>query len=104
MFKPIEITPVGLEKLFFIAVFIIGMVIFAYEAYYYIRLLKKFAPENRTDFIGQRIGRLFKFVFAQRRLLDQFLMGVAHFLIFWGFCYRIIRDPEFFRQRVIVRF
>ncbi|MEE9554384.1 MAG: heterodisulfide reductase-related iron-sulfur binding cluster [candidate division Zixibacteria bacterium] len=82
---PIEITPSGIEKLAFIIVFAIGLIIFVYEIYFYARLLKSFAPENRWDRIGERVSRLFKFVFAQRRLLDQLFMGIAHFMIFWGF-------------------
>jgi heterodisulfide reductase subunit C len=82
---PVDITPAGIEKLAFLVVLAIGLIIFIYEIFFYIRLLRSFAPENKWDGIGQRFGRLFKFVFAQRRLLDQILMGIAHFMIFWGF-------------------
>jgi nitrate reductase gamma subunit len=85
MFKPVEITPTGLEKILFLIVFAIGLVIFIYEIFFYTRLLKLLKSEKRWDNIGARIGRLFKFVFGQRRLLDQFVMGIAHFMIFWGF-------------------
>ena len=83
--EPIDITPAGIEKFVYIVVFAIGLIIFIYEIYFYTRLLKTFSFEKRWDRIGQRIKRLFKFVFAQRRLLDQLLMGTAHFMIFWGF-------------------
>jgi Fe-S oxidoreductase/nitrate reductase gamma subunit len=85
MSGPLEITPGGLERIAFFAVFAIGIIVFIYEIYFYARLLKSFGPEKRWDHIGRRIGRLIKFVFGQRRLLDQMLMGGAHFMIFWGF-------------------
>ena len=100
MFEPVEITPAGIEKILFIAVFLIGVIIFAYELFFYCRLLKKFSPENRTDRIGERIGRLFKFVFAQRRLLDQFLMGIAHFMIFWGLR-KLTKSGNYMKPRII---
>jgi Fe-S oxidoreductase len=85
MFEPVEITPAGLEKILFFVVLAIGLLIFIYEIVFYTRLLRLFRPEKRFDNIGKRIERLFKFVFGQRRLLDQLVMGRAHFMIFWGF-------------------
>lgn len=80
-----EITMHGLEKVAFIIVLIIGLVIFGYELFFYIKLLSKFKSERRWNGLGRRFRRLFTFVFGQRRLLDQIIMGTAHFLIFWGF-------------------
>jgi len=85
MTGPVDITLQGLEKLAFLAVLAVALVIFANEVYFYVRLLLAFKPENRADKIGKRIRYLFKYVFGQRRLLDQLIMGTAHFLIFWGF-------------------
>ncbi len=82
---PIDITPAGIERIVFFIVLAVSMIILIYELFFYIRLLRSFGPEKRWDRIGARLGRLFKFVFGQRRLLDQLLMGGAHFLIFWGF-------------------
>ena len=93
---PIDITPVGIEKLAFIIVFAIGLIIFLYEIYFYTRLLRSFAPEKRWDRVGERFGRLFKFAFAQRRLLDQLFMGTAHFMIFWGFAIISFATLNFF--------
>ena len=85
MSGPLEITPTGIERIVFFAVFAIGIIVLIYEIYFYARLLRSFGREKRWDHIGKRIGRLIKFVFGQRRLLDQLLMGSAHFMIFWGF-------------------
>jgi Fe-S oxidoreductase/nitrate reductase gamma subunit len=83
--KPLDISLSGVERIFFVVALIISLAIFAYEIYLYLRLLRSFKPQNRTDNIGKRFTRLIKFVFGQRRLLDQMVMGTAHFLIFWGF-------------------
>jgi Fe-S oxidoreductase len=69
----------------FFVVVVIALAVFAYEISFYIRLLLAFKPERHWDRIGLRIKNLFRFVFGQRRLLDQIAMGTAHFLIFWGF-------------------
>ena len=82
---PVEITPAGIERIVFFIVLAVSLIILACELYFYIRLLRSFGAEKRWDRIGARFARLFKFVFGQRRLLDQLLMGSAHFLIFWGF-------------------
>jgi Fe-S oxidoreductase len=82
---PVDITIQGIEKLAFILIFAVGLAIFAYEVYFYLRLLLQFQPQRRLDSPGRRVGKLFKFVLGQRRLLDQIAMGSAHFMIFWGF-------------------
>jgi Fe-S oxidoreductase/nitrate reductase gamma subunit len=82
---PVDITIQGIEKIAFISVFAAGLAVLAYEIYFYLRLLMQFQPQKRLDDPGRRIGKLFKFVFGQRRLLDQITMGSAHFMIFWGF-------------------
>lgn len=102
--KPIDITPTGLEKAAFFIVFLIGLIIFAYEMYFYIRLLRSFGPEKRWGNLRDRFGRLFKFVFAQRRLLDQILMGTAHFMIFWGFAVISFATLNFFGKGFSARF
>ncbi len=93
---PLDITPVGLEKIVFIIAFIAGLAVFAYIIQFYIRLLKSMKPENRFDQIGKRFKRLLVFVFGQRRLLDQLAMGSAHFMIFWGFIIVSLATIKFF--------
>jgi len=100
MFRPVEITPVGLEKILFLIVLAIGLVIFIYEIIFYTKLLKLFKSEKRYDNIGARIGRLCKFVFGQRRLLDQLVMGSAHFMIFWGFVIISFATLNFFGKGI----
>ena len=104
MGAPLDITPHGIEKAIFLIVWAIGLGIFAYEAYFYIRLLTMFSSEKRWDKIGERISRLFKYVLGQRRLLDQLVMGTAHFLIFWGFVFIGFGTINFFGKGVSENF
>jgi len=66
-------------------VFLSAAGVFAYRATFLVRLLKLGRAENRFDRIGERLGRLLTYVFAQRRLVDEPLVGVPHVLIFYGF-------------------
>ncbi|MDI6779389.1 MAG: (Fe-S)-binding protein [Bacteroidota bacterium] len=51
----------------------------------FIKLLLRARPENRFDQLGKRIRYLITFVLGQRRLLHEYDIGIAHFIIFWGF-------------------
>jgi Fe-S oxidoreductase len=104
MAGPVDITLYGLEKMAFFAVLAIALIIFINELYFYIRLLLAFKPENRADQIGKRIKYLFRYVFGQRRLLDQIVMGVAHFLIFWGFIVISFGTLNFIGKGISARF
>jgi len=59
--------------------------IFAWRALYLIRLLRLGRAENRFDQIGARLKRVLVYVFGQRRLLEEPLVGIPHVLIFYGF-------------------
>jgi Fe-S oxidoreductase len=50
-----------------------------------IGLLRKAQPENRTYQFGKRLQLFFVNVLAQKRLFYEYLIGGAHFLIFWSF-------------------
>jgi Fe-S oxidoreductase len=51
----------------------------------FIKLLLRAHPENRFDQLGKRIRYLITFVLGQKRLLHEYVIGIAHFIIFWGF-------------------
>ncbi len=53
----------------------------------HIRVLARARLENRWDHIGKRIGLVVNNVFGQRRLFDEPLIGVVHFVIFWAFIF-----------------
>lgn len=50
-----------------------------------VRLLLRARPESRFDHLGRRVLYLLTFVFGQKRLLHEYVIGAAHFVIFWGF-------------------
>ena len=50
-----------------------------------VRLLRRARPENRFDHLGRRVLFFVTYVFGQKRLLHEYVIGFAHFLIFWGF-------------------
>ena len=80
-----EITPHGIEALVYYLAFFVSLVIFAFIIRFYIRLLLQFRKLDYKIDIGAGIKRVLKFVFGQRRLLNDPFSGAAHFLIFWGF-------------------
>jgi Fe-S oxidoreductase len=80
-----EITPTGIEAIIYYLAFLAGIIIFILIIRKYLRLLLKFQKENQRLETVKGIVRVLKFVFGQRRLLDDPFSGAAHFLIFWGF-------------------
>ncbi len=83
---PIEINIFGIPGLviFWIAA-IIAFSLFGKRLIKLVNLLKRAKPENRFDNLFKRISYVFIFVLGQKRLLHEYLIGIAHFLIFWGF-------------------
>jgi Fe-S oxidoreductase/nitrate reductase gamma subunit len=67
------------------AVFLIALGLFAWRVVFLIRLLRLGRSDNRFDRIPQRLKRVLVYVFGQRRLLDEPLVGIPHVLIFYGF-------------------
>jgi len=65
--------------------FLVAVGIFARRVVFLIRLLKLGRAENRFDHIPERVKRVLIYVFGQRRLLDEPLVGIPHVLIFYGF-------------------
>jgi Fe-S oxidoreductase len=50
-----------------------------------VRLLLLGRPENRFDQIPKRLWRVAVYILAQRRMLEEPLVGIPHLLIFYGF-------------------
>ena len=71
---------------------------FFYNIYNLVRLLRIGKKEdNRLDQIGERIKRVFIYVFGQRRLWQNYTFaGIEHFMIFWGFLVISIGTFEIF--------
>lgn len=59
--------------------------IFVWRSVYLIRLLRLGRAENRLDRIPQRLLRVLVYVFGQRKMLEEPLVGIPHLFIFYGF-------------------
>ena len=59
--------------------------LFGRRMYALVELLVRARPENRFDKVGQRIQYFISYVLGQRRLFHEYVIGGAHFVIFWGF-------------------
>src|SRR6202022_2141223 len=84
---PPAISPTGnwIGTLLFVLLALVAVILFATRAGELITLLIKARPENRTDHIGDRIGRFFLVVLGQSGVLRDPIPGIAHFFTFWGF-------------------
>jgi len=67
------------------ALFLAASGLFAWRVTYLIRLLRLGRPEMRWDRIPERIQKVLVYVFGQRRMLDEPLVGIPHLFIFYGF-------------------
>ncbi len=50
-----------------------------------VRMLRLGRPENRYDYLGDRVKFFTLMVLGQRGVLRDPLPGIAHFFTFWGF-------------------
>ncbi len=66
-------------------VFVAAVGLFAWRAVFLVRLLRLGRPEMRWDRIPERIKNVVVYVFGQRRMLDEPLVGIPHLFIFYGF-------------------
>lgn len=66
-------------------VFLVAVGLFAWRASYLVRLLMLGRSDIRWDRIPERMKQVLVYVFGQRRLLDEPLVGIPHVLIFYGF-------------------
>ncbi len=64
--------------------------VFGFRAWQLIGLLFKARSENRFDQLGARVMRFARHVLLQPRLFNEPSIGLAHFLIFWGFVVYVI--------------
>src|SRR5215475_12190008 len=84
---PPLISPTGgwIGTTIFVLVFIGALILFGLRAGKLITLLAKARPDDRTDYLDDRIGEFFKVVLGQSGVLRDPIPGIAHFFTFWGF-------------------
>jgi len=74
-------NPIGMTVLL-----VVTLAAFAYSATRRWRLMMVARrPDNRADQIGERLGAVLEFVFAQKRMVRYPLAGWAHVAVFFGF-------------------
>jgi Fe-S oxidoreductase/nitrate reductase gamma subunit len=76
--------------------FSVGLLFFAYSVFSKIKVLKSAKPISRFSGFPQRIKGIFLFLLAQKRLFYDPVPGMAHAIIFWGFCIISIESVQFF--------
>lgn len=74
-----------LGQLLLLAALALAAGVFTWRTARLYRLLRAGAPAVRHGDVGVRLGRVFRMVLAQDKLFEQPAIGLAHFLIFWGF-------------------
>lgn len=67
------------------ALFLLALGIFAWRVVFLVRLLRLGRAENRFDQIPSRLKQVLVYVFGQRRILDEPVVGIPHAFIFYGF-------------------
>jgi Fe-S oxidoreductase len=95
----LEMTP---NHTIFTSLLIASLAVFAWGCWKRLSLISLGAAEDRFDNIGQRIGEMLKFAFAQKRVLAK-PFGINHFVIFWSFIILLIANTEFILNGVFPR-
>jgi len=87
-----------MNPLFMSLLLIVGLGVFSYTMYFKIQLLLALGPvdlSGRINNIGERIKNVFILAIGQKRLVGrkrEWLAGIMHAFIFWGFCVLLIRS------------
>jgi len=74
-----------IQSIIFGLVLIAAFTLFGRNVVRLVRYLGTGKAEDRTDRVGQRLGRVARIAFGQTKLLREPLAGLLHFFIFWGF-------------------
>jgi Fe-S oxidoreductase len=88
MFDPVALRFFGVPGL--VVLWLLALVsfsLFGARVFRYVNTLRRARPENRWHNLPRRIGLFIVNVLGQRRMFDEWVIGVAHFLIFWAFVF-----------------
>jgi Fe-S oxidoreductase len=81
--------------------FLAAVGIFVWRAVFLIRMLRLGRTENRTDHLAQRLKRVLVYVFGQKRMLEEPLVGIPHVLIFYGFVVFLLASSSMLVQGLL---
>jgi Fe-S oxidoreductase len=93
----------SLHQTVFIAVFSVSVLSFLFSCYQRLQLVTIGAPENRFDNPLARLFGMFRYAFAQKRVLAR-PYGFNHFLLFWAFMLLLVANGEFLLEGLIPGF
>ncbi len=86
---------------------IAGLLVFGRTMYYKIRLLLALGPADRFDNIPERIKNMLILAVGQKRLVGrkrEWVAGIMHAFIFWGFCVLLIRSISLYGEGFVKGF
>ena len=83
-----------LQHSVFVAVFAASVLSFLFSCYQRLQLIRMGAAEERCDDPGGRLAGVFRYAFAQKRVLNR-PYGLNHFLLFWAFLLLLLANGEF---------
>ena len=90
---------------FFYALIVVAVTLFALRATFLVRLMLTGKPAARCDHVPARLRSVIVNVLGQARLLrGDFWPGLMHATIFWGFCILTLGTLEFFGKGVTEAF
>lgn len=78
--------------------FLASVGLFAWRVIHLVRLLRLGRADKRWDNIAARLKRVVVYVFGQRRMLEEPLVGIPHLLIFYGFLIFVLATSSMLLQ------
>ena len=85
-------------------IIVAAFALFALACLHRLALLRVGKPEKRTDRLGRRVATLLSWVFGQKLVLRERLIGGAHAVVFWGFCVMAFANLYFMVEGVFKGF
>jgi len=86
---------------------IVALAIFGRNMYYKIRLLMALEPLDRFNHIKERLLNVVILAIGQKRLVGrkkEWIAGIMHAFIFWGFCILLIRSLSLYGEGFVKGF
>lgn len=86
---------------------IVGLGLFSRTMYYKIQLLMALEPAHRANHIKERLKNVVVLAIGQKRLVGrkkEWIAGIMHAFIFWGFCVLLIRSLSLYGEGFVKGF
>ena len=86
---------------------VVALALFTRTMYSKIQLLRALGPADRTNQIFERLKNMIVLAVGQKRLVGrkkEWISGLMHALIFWGFCILLIRSLNLYGEGFVKGF